>query len=169
MTPVHFETVLFDWGDTVMKDDPASNVPMVEWNTVEPVQGIQSLLSYLHSSGRRILLATSAAISDESQIRGALGRVDVDKYFDRIYCFKNTGLQKGEEFYKYILNDLGLRASDAAMIGDHYEKDVLAANNLGIFAIWFNSLTEKAHHTLLQVTVHSMEELLSFFRSLDKE
>lgn len=30
-------TILFDWGDTVMIDDPASQVPMVEWLTVETV------------------------------------------------------------------------------------------------------------------------------------
>ena len=29
--PLRYPTVLFDWGDTVMRDDPASTVPMVEW------------------------------------------------------------------------------------------------------------------------------------------
>lgn len=68
MTPIHYPTILFDWGDTVMKDDPTSNVPMVEWQTIEIVPGIESVLAYLQSSGRRIVLATSASISNESQI-----------------------------------------------------------------------------------------------------
>src|SRR3990172_2222700 len=108
MKHVHYSTILFDWGDTVMKDDPASLVPMVEWETVETVRGIESVLAYLHSSGRRIALATSASISDEAQIRAALGRAGLEEYFSRIFCFKNTGLSKGASFYRHILSSLGI-------------------------------------------------------------
>lgn len=101
MNPRTYPTVLFDWGDTVMKDDPASRVPMVEWETVEAIHGIESVLEYLQSSGRRIVLATSASISDEMQIWAALSRLSLGKYFSRIFCFKNTGLTKGEAFYHF--------------------------------------------------------------------
>ena len=86
---------------------------MVEWETVEVVEGIAEMLAYLRSSGRQIVLATSAAISDEGQIRGALARGGLDAYFSHIYCFKNTDLPKGEEFYRYALNDLHISASHA--------------------------------------------------------
>jgi putative hydrolase of the HAD superfamily len=168
MTTIHYPTVLFDWGDTVMKDDPASSVPMLEWEYVEAVLGIESVLEYLESSGRRMVLATSASISDEAQIRAALGRAGLDKYFSRIFCFKNTGLSKGEAFYRYILDDLGIPASDALMVGDSLEKDVLDANRVGIFAIWFNSRSEEAQTSESYVTIHSMEKALLFFRSLDR-
>ena len=97
--PLVYPTVLFDWGDTVMRDDPASTVPMVEWQTVEVIEGIADMLEYLHASGRRMILATSAEISDENQILGALARGGLEKYFSRIYCFKNTKLPKGEKFF----------------------------------------------------------------------
>ncbi|MEW6403355.1 MAG: HAD family hydrolase [Chloroflexota bacterium] len=151
-----------------MKDDPASTVPMVEWTNVEAIQGIESVLEYLHSSGRRNLLATSADISNESQIRAALSRVGLDQYFSRIYCFKNTNLPKGEAFYRHILSDLGIKASEALMVGDHFNKDVLAASNIGMYAIWFNPQTEEKRSAGMYVTVHSMRELLSFFKSLDQ-
>src|SRR3990172_4393753 len=121
-----------------MKDDPASSVPMLEWETVEAVQGIEAVLEYLQSSGRRIALATSASISDEAQIRAALGRAGLDKYFSQIFCFKNTGLPKGESFYRHILSSLGTPASEALMVGDSFEKDVLDSNRVGIYAVWFN-------------------------------
>ena len=158
-----YPTVLFDWGDTVMKDDPVSTVPMVEWPTVEAVDGIADVLADLHASGRRIVLATSASISDESQIHAALGRADLDKYFFRIFCFKNTGLPKGEAFYRHILNDLGVQPSEALMVGDGFEKDVLTANNVGIFAVWFNPRSDENRTGELHLTVHSMRELRSFF------
>jgi FMN phosphatase YigB (HAD superfamily) len=164
--PFRYPTVQFDWGDTVMRDDPASTVPMVEWETVEVIEGITDVLTYLHSSGRRIVLATSAAISDEDQIRRALARGGLDGYFSRIYCFKNTNLPKSEAYYRHILSDLGIPASDALMVGDGFEKDIQAANAVGSFAVWFNPRSEETRKSELHFTVHSMEELLVFFKSL---
>jgi len=165
---LHYPTVLFDWGDTVMRDDPASAVPMVEWQTIDVVEGIAEVLEYLHASGRRMILATSASISDEIQIRGALARGGLDEYFSHIYCFKNTHLPKGEAFYRHILGDLDISASDALMVGDGFEKDVQAANAVGMFAVWFNPLSNEGCRGDLYVTVRSMQALYAFFKALDQ-
>lgn len=166
---LRYPTVLFDWGDTVMRDHPEISIPMVEWEMVEVIEGIADVLEYLRSSGRRIGLATSAEISDEGQIRGALARGGLDLYFSHIYGFKNTKLPKGEVFYRHILNDLGIRTSEALMVGDHFPKDVQAANAAGIFAVWFNPRSEETRKSDTYVTVHSMYELLEFFRALDQK
>ena len=163
---LRYPTVLFDWGDTVMRDYPERTTPMVEWDEVEVVDGIAQVLSYLHASGRQIILATSASISDEDQIRGALARGGLDPYFSRIYCFKNTNLPKGPAFYRHILNDLNVPASEVVMIGDGFEKDVQAANNLGIFAIWFNPRSEETRRNEYHVTVHELKEVIDFFETL---
>jgi putative hydrolase of the HAD superfamily len=165
---LHYPTVLFDWGDTVMYDDPALIVPMVEWPTVKVVEGIADVLGYLHSSGRQIVLATSANISTESQIRGALARGGLDRYFARIYSFTNTNLPKGEAFYRYILSDLNIPISEVLMVGDHFEKDVQVPNAVGISAVWFNPRSNEKPRGDLYVTVHSLQELLAFFTALDR-
>jgi FMN phosphatase YigB (HAD superfamily) len=162
---IPYLTVLFDWGDTVMRDYPAITTPMVEWETLEVIDGIADVLADVHSSGHRIILATSAAISDESQIRGAWARFKLDQYFSRIYCFKNTQLSKGEAFYRHILTDLNIPASDVMMVGDSFEKDVLAANSVGIFAVWFNPISVETRTDTMHITVHSMQELQAFFKS----
>lgn len=149
-----------------MRDYPEITIPMVEWDEVEVIDGIAEVLATLHASGRRIILATSASISNEKQIWGALKRVGLDKYFSKIYCFKNTHLPKGEAFYLHILNDLGIPASNAIMIGDGFESDVQIPNSLGIFAVWFNSSSNEIRESELHVTVHSMDELIKFFESL---
>ena len=166
--PLRYPTVLFDWGDTVMRDHPEITIPMVEWETIEVIEGIADALEYLHSSGRRIVLATSAEISDEGQIRGALARGGLDTYFSHIYCFKNTKLPKGEAFYRHILGDLQLPASEALMVGDGFQKDVLAANAVGISAVWFNPGSSELRSSAFHVTVHSMPELCVFFKALDQ-
>jgi putative hydrolase of the HAD superfamily len=159
---------MFDWGDTVMQDDPASSTPMVEWPQVQAVEGVEQVLAYLRSSGRRCILATSADISDEGQIRAALRRAALDSYFSHIYCFKNTGLAKGEAFYRHILAARELPAGDAIMVGDHFEKDVLAANAAGLHATWFNPRSDETRNSSMHETVHSMQELLELFRALDQ-
>ena len=164
---LRYPTVLFDWGDTVMRDYPEITIPMVEWETVEVIDGISDVLAYLHSSGRRIVLATSAQISDEGQIRGALRRGNLDTYFSRIYCFKNTNLSKSEAFYRHILSDLSIPASEALMVGDGFEKDIEIPNKLGMFAVWFNPKSDEVRKSDLYITVHSMQELREFFKSSD--
>lgn len=165
---LHYPTVLFDWGDTVMRDDPTLTVPMVEWEKIEVIEGIADALAYLQASGRRIVLATSADISSEDQIRGALKRGGLDSYFSRIFSFKNTGIPKGEAFYRHILDDLNFPASDVVMVGDDFEKDVLAANAVGMFAVWFNPRSDETRQDELHITAHSMREILKFFESLDQ-
>jgi FMN phosphatase YigB (HAD superfamily) len=142
---------------------------MVEWETVEVMHGIPDVLAYLHASGRRIVLATSAQISDEGQIRGALRRGGLDTYFAKIYCFKNTNMPKGGAFYRHILNDLNIPASEALMVGDGFEKDVQIPNSLGMFAVWFNPRSDETRQSDLHVTVHAMRELRQFFESLNFE
>lgn len=164
MTEKTYPTILFDWGDTVMYDDPALTVPMADWAAVRAVEGIADVLADLRASGRRIILATGAVVSDENQIRGALARVGLDSYFSRIYCFKNTRLPKGDAFYRYILSDLGIPASDALMVGDSFEKDVQIPNSLGIFGVWFNQRSDENRNHELHTTVHSMFDLRAFFR-----
>lgn len=159
-----YPIVLFDWGDTVMYDDPASTVPMMEWATIKAVEGIADVLADLHSSGRRIILATSASVSDQDQIRGALARAELDSYFSHIYCFKNTHLPKGEAFYSHILNDLGVPASDVIMVGDSFEYDVQIPNAVGIFTVWFNQRSGEIRNNELHTTVHSTYDLRIFFR-----
>ena len=161
----HFSTILFDWGDTVMKDDPVMNTPMVDWPQVRMVDGVDALLETIHTNGRIIALATSADVSTEAQIRAALARVNLEQYFDKIYAFGNTGLRKSAAFYQFILDDLKVQPADVLMIGDSFEKDVFAANQVGILAVWFNLPTAETRDGAAFVTVHSMAELLARFNS----
>jgi FMN phosphatase YigB (HAD superfamily) len=152
-----------------MRDYPEITIPMVEWPTIEVIDGIADVLTYLHSSGRRIVLATSASISNEKQIRAALARGGLDGYFARIYCFENTQLPKGEAFYRHILCDLGIPVSEVLMVGDGFQKDVQDSNTVGIFAVWFNPRSDETRKSASHATVYSMQELLAFFRSLDRK
>lgn len=154
-----YKYILFDWGDTLMKDSP-SDQPMAAWPVVEAVAGADEVLKRLGAQAT-LILATSASISDEAQIRAALARVGLDTYIQKIYCFKNTGLKKSPAFYEYILHDLGAASAEVVMVGDSFENDVLAANQAGLDAVWFNPHTRERREAERHTTIHALPELVS--------
>ncbi len=155
---MRYKYVLFDWGNTLMKDSP-SDRPMVEWPVVEAVAGAGEVLKRLAMQAT-LIVATSASISDESQIRAALARVGLDTCIHKIYCFKNTGLPKSPPFYRHILRDLGAAPEEAVMIGDSFESDVLAANQAGLDAVWFNPHSSEKRLGQQHTTIHGLPELI---------
>jgi HAD superfamily hydrolase (TIGR01509 family) len=161
---VQYPFMMFDWGDTVMKDDPTLDTPMYQWPTVETIDGAEEVLRTLHAQ-RTIIMATGAAQSDEVDIRLALQRVNLDNYFDHIFCFKNTGLRKpSEDFYRYILEKLNARPSDILMVADNFESDILGANYVGISGVWLNQKDTKEKRGEHFSTIHRLLDLLLFFK-----
>ncbi len=159
---MQYPFVMFDWGDTIMQDDPALQTPMVQWPVVTVIDGAREVLSAIHAQ-RTIVMATGAAQSGEAEIRLALQRVDLDGYFDRIFCRKNTGLEKpSKEFYRYILDALGAAPSDVLMIGDSFEKDILGANAVGIPGVWLNRENAEQRTGAQYRTIHHLHDLLVF-------
>jgi putative hydrolase of the HAD superfamily len=156
---VSLKVILFDWGNTLMRDFPQYTAPMADWPVVEALPGAQETLRRL-APHYTLVLATSADVSDEAQIRQALGRVGLGQFIQRIYCFKNTGLRKSDPvFYTFILRDLGIHAAQALMVGDNFPSDVLVANQAGIPAVWLNSKNLEVKSGELYQTIHALAEL----------
>lgn len=157
---MQYPFVMFDWGDTVMKDNPRLQTPMYQWPTVEAVDGAEEVLRAIHAH-RTIIMATGADHSDEIDIRRALDRVGLNDAFDYIFCFKNTGLQKpSEAFYRRILHGLNARASDVLMVGDSFENDILRANRVGIAGVWLNTRDAQNRQGDRYRTIHCLRDLL---------
>jgi putative hydrolase of the HAD superfamily len=84
----------------------------------------------------------------------------LDKRLDKIYCFRKIGYKKpSKEFFGYILSDLGVELSQAIMVGDDFEADVIGANNCGIRAIWYNPCTAERHECAMHQTIHDLRSL----------
>jgi putative hydrolase of the HAD superfamily len=151
--------ILFDWGDTLMRDFKEFSGPMKDWPRVEAVPGTAEVLAALHP-GWTLCLATNADVSTEADIRLALRRVGLDQWLDKLYCFKAIGHKKpSPEFFAYILNDLKLTPEQVIMVGDYYEADVLGANRSSLRAVWFNEGSEKNRTRDLVRTIHRLGEL----------
>ena len=151
--------VLFDWGDTLMRDFPEFSGPMAAWPHVKALPNVREVLRHLRPQWT-LALATNSVDSDETEIWEALDRVGLRSLLDKVFCFQTIGHSKpSPDFFDYIVKDLGLDRRCMVMVGDGFEKDVLGANRSGIRGIWFNESST-------EVKIGKMHSTISDFRSL---
>jgi putative hydrolase of the HAD superfamily len=159
MKQEHKGCILFDWGDTLMRDNKNFTTAMKDWPVVEAIPGAVEILPVLHAKWL-LCIATNADVSNEKDIRAALLRVNLNQWLDKIYCAKTIGHNKpSPEFFKYILDDLGLSPQSIFMVGDNYEADVEGANRCGLRAVWFNALNQENCITPMVRTIHRLNNL----------
>ncbi len=151
--------LLFDWGDTLMRDFPGLPAPMANWSHVETMPGVAETLARLQPDWRMVV-ASNADVSKEADIRLALRRVDLESWFEAVFCFENVGrLKPDPEFFDRILAEVQGQASQALMVGDNFEADVLGANGAGLRSVWYNWKTPDEHTTDLHCTIHQFDQL----------
>jgi putative hydrolase of the HAD superfamily len=159
--------LLFDWGDTLMRSFPEYSGPMANWPRLEALPGAVETLAALHHEWS-LALATNAADSDEGQIREALQRVGLGDFIDRIHCFRTTRRMKpAPEFFTHILADLGAAPSQAVMVGDSFEVDVLGANRCVLRAVWLNERSSREETSAMVRTIHTLSSLPQALRSFE--
>ena len=132
------EAYLFDWGDTLMADFPATPGKMCDWEHVEAIEGADAVLKSL-STKARVYVATNASDSSPEEIKKAFQRVGLSQYIDGYFCMGNTGFRKPDHrFYQSILSRINLPPEKVTMIGDSLENDIYPSVSCGINAIWLN-------------------------------
>lgn len=155
------KAVIFDWGDTLMRDFPDLLGPMYSWEKVDVIDGVKDLLENLF--GKFILaVATNAGASDTSAMIRALERVGIAKYFQHYFSSIDLGYMKPDQrFFDSICNNIDISPVNCVMIGNIYEKDITGAKDAGMITIFFNEKKvvgdfEKADHI-----VNNMSEIKS--------
>lgn len=129
---------LFDWGGTLMSEAGPLDLPMALWPEVTAIPGAHETLATLKAT-HSIGIATNASVSKRNMIEIALGRVGLREYVSEVFCYSDIGARKdSDEFWRAVLDRLGVEAASVAMIGDSIEQDVVAPRHFGIFSIWFN-------------------------------
>ena len=80
------QALLFDWGNTLMRDFPEYHGPMANWPEIACLPNARETLAVLHADWL-IGLATNAADSNEDQIWAALARGGLEPFVDQVFCF----------------------------------------------------------------------------------
>jgi phosphoglycolate phosphatase-like HAD superfamily hydrolase len=130
--------ILFDWGDTLMRDFAEMRGPMADWPRVEAIPGAREALQALQPR-YRLAIATSAEESGRQQVRAALARAGLDDYCRDIFTARELGMGKRDPgFYPAVVAALGVPPEQALMVGDHYAGDVASPHAAGLRSVWFN-------------------------------
>jgi membrane-associated phospholipid phosphatase/phosphoglycolate phosphatase-like HAD superfamily hydrolase len=150
-TPI--EVVFFDWGNTLMVDDPSQEGPMAMWPHVKTVAGAQDALRSLHPH-YRLVVATNADLSDAALVRAALARVGLDEFIDDVVSSCDVCASKPDAFfYRAALLRVGraglpLDPARAVMVGDSWPNDVVGAKGAHLRAVWLNPQRAELHGRL---------------------
>ena len=151
--------LLFDWGNTLMRDFPDAEGPMADWPRVETLPGVEEVLPQLRPHWT-LALATNAVASDELSVWRALDRSGIAHLLDKVYCFQTIGHKKpAPGFFDHIVRDLPMDRDRIIMVGDDFENDILGAIRSGIRSIWLNQSSDEVRVGELYRTIHDLRSL----------
>ena len=151
--------VLFDWGNTLMRDFPDYEGPMAVWPHVETLPNVKEVLLQLRPQWT-LALATNAVASDETAVWRALDRGGIATLLDKVYCFQTIGHKKpAPAFFDYVVRDLPIERDRIVMVGDDFENDILGATRAGIRSIWLNQSSDEARAGEIYQTIHDLRSL----------
>lgn len=157
---MHYKHIVFDWGDTLMRDDRSQKSAMYLWREVHAIDGAKRVVQEL-SRAFVISVATSAAQSDEEMVRKALRRVELDRYVSNVFTGRTIGKKKTDPaFWTQIQRELKAEAKEVLIVGDSFESDVLAPVEAGLTAIWLNVGSQLKRTGDGYSTINTLTELI---------
>jgi len=160
------KAILFDWGDTVMRDFPAYPGPMAYWPEVEAVAGIETALQQLRKDFI-CCLASNAVDSDADLVGLALSRVNLRQYFQYLFTSRELKYQKPDPaFYREILRRVNLQPEQCIAVGNNYQKDIVPAKSVGIHTIWVSTHTCGVPAPYADYSIDSMDKLIPVVENL---
>lgn len=152
--------ILFDWGDTLMRNDLTQSGPMAQWPVVTALPDALETLQWARQIGP-VCIASGAMDSDAIDIYAALARVGLATCIDHIFCLRELELPKTDpRFWQTISDTLKLPPDQIVMVGDSYETDVLAPQSAGLHAIWFNWHNQPPHPCLTISALREVPQIL---------
>jgi len=155
------KAIIFDWGDTLMRDFKQYSGPMAYWEKVELIEGVESLLKSLYKKFT-LCVATNAGDSDTSLMIKALERGNIKHYFKYFFSSKDLGHSKPNPlFFKTIASKMNIAPQDCLMIGNDYNKDIEGALFIGMKTIYFNETQSIISNSKADYTVIKLKEILA--------
>jgi putative hydrolase of the HAD superfamily len=155
------KALIFDWGNTVMRDFPEKPGPMAHWDHVEYIPHIEECLKKL-SKKNTMCIASNAGFSDAALMTEALKRVGAEKYFHYFFTSKDLGAEKPDKlFFNSIIEKINVAPEQCIMIGDNYAKDISGAKAVGMKTIFFNEKLTVSDFSDADEIIISMKELVT--------
>lgn len=100
------------------------------------VNGAKELLELLRQSGIVTGIVTNNSVSEQV---GKIHSLEIEHLIDHLVISEEAGFAKPDErIYTVALQRANIDASEAVMVGDHWENDILSPSRVGIRGVWLN-------------------------------
>ena len=129
---------------------------------------VEDFLHFCTSKNIKLYIVTNNLFYEQVCI---LKKLNILKYFDKIYSSEEFGLEKPDtKLFYSILQENNINKNEVAMIGDSYKMDIESVNLIDIYAFHFNhnfegDFTIGKDYTNFKTYNH----LLTFFQNYYKE
>jgi putative hydrolase of the HAD superfamily len=159
--------LFFDWGDTLMVDNPNLKTPMATWDKVSACAGVIQAMPLL-AELIPCSVVSNASDSNGMMMKRAFERVDLDGYFQYFLTPKELNANKPTvEFFVSAAAHAGIKPSDACMIGNSYENDIIGAKNAGLTTVLIAA--PEGHYPAADYVIGDFSLLPDMIKKLSKE
>ena len=134
--PAGVKGVVWDWGDTLMRDLPGQAGPMVDWPRVEAMPGASRALAAFSFCSAQCV-ATNATESDGDAVSRALARVGLRDHLTHFVTSSELGRSKPDPaFFRAVARLLAFPPASLVAVGNDYRKDIAPAKAAGMATVW---------------------------------
>ncbi len=103
------------------------------------INGIEDFLIKLKKMNLKITILSDAGRTPGWALRETLNRLNISKYFDRMFFSDETGyIKPNKNSFNYLTKEFDLKKHEIVHIGDSIEKDIMGAKDFGINYIHFS-------------------------------
>jgi ribosomal protein S18 acetylase RimI-like enzyme len=153
--------LIFDWGDTLMVDDPAQDGAMAFWDDIRACEGVVVLLPLL-SAKYTCAVASNAVDSDSGLMKKAFERVGLAEYLACFFTLKELGVKKPTpDFFIKAAQAIGVNPNNCAMIGNSYTSDICGAKEVDMTTVLITR--ELGEYPLADYVAENFEDLAEVF------
>lgn len=159
------EGVVWDWGDTLMRDIPGHAGPMAGWPKVEAMPGAASALDAFSVYPVQCV-ASNAAESDGKLVAEALDRVGLREHLTHFFTSSDLGISKPDPgFYEEISRELGIPTTRLLAVGNDLQKDIAPAKAVGMMTVLVSPEPKPSWRGKADLTVPHLSHLAEVFRT----
>lgn len=169
------KAVFLDSGDTLVNE--ATEVFDAEGYVIEAglIPGALEMINALTSEGYRLALVADGRVRSFATILGGHG---IEPHFHAQVISEAEGCEKPDaRMFQKAISSLGLSQGDAkdiVMVGNHLERDIGGANQLGIISIWQSWSKKRTHipefdHEIPRYTIRMPGELPALLEEIERQ
>lgn len=168
------KAVFLDSGDTLVNED--TEVFDAEGYVIKAglIPGALEMVNALTREGYRLALVADGRVRSFATILGGHG---IEPHFETQVISEAEGCSKPDaRMFQKAMSSLGLSQSDSkdiVMVGNHLERDIGGANQLGITSIWQSWSKKRTHipefdHEVPRYTIRTPGELPTLLAEIER-